>query len=52
MNLQAEMSQLEQLKEDAAENIDPKTFKNSLGLTKKDTLHIGNLPYHYREEDI
>ena len=33
-NLQAEMSQLDKIKEDAIENIDAKAFKSSMGLVK------------------
>ena len=48
--LQKEMNQLENLKED--DEIDANTFKNTIGVIREDTIHVNNLPYAYRQDDL
>ena len=49
-NLEREMKMLEKL--DDVENIDLETFKATLGLIKKDTIFVANLPYSVTEKDL
>lgn len=49
-NLEREMKMLEKL--DDVENIDLETLKSTLGLIKKDTIFVANLPYSVTEKDL
>lgn len=49
-NLEREMKMLEKL--DDVENIDLETLKATLGLIKKDTIFVANLPYSVTEKDL
>ncbi len=49
-NLEREMKMLEKL--DDVENIDLDTLKSTLGLIKKDTIFVANLPYSVTEKDL
>ena len=44
------MKSLEKL--DNKEELDIETFKSSFGLVKQNTLHIGNIPYHFEKKDL
>jgi len=44
------MKMLEKL--DDVDNIDLDTLKNTLGLIKKDTIFVSNLPYSVTEKDL
>ena len=49
-SLEEEMKHLEKL--DNREELDIETFKSSFGLVKQNTLHIGNIPYHFEKKDL
>ena len=49
-NLEREMKMLEKL--DDVENIELETLKATLGLIKKDTIFVANLPYSVTEKDL
>ena len=44
------MFQLENLREN--DEIDANTFRDTIGVTREDTIHVNNFPYAYREEDL
>ena len=49
-SLEAEMTNLEKL--DGKKELDIETFKSSFGLVKQNTLHVGNIPYHFEKQDL
>ena len=49
-SLEAEMTHLEKL--DAKQDLDIETFKSSFGLVKQNTIHVGNIPYHFEKSHL
>jgi RNA recognition motif-containing protein len=40
------------LKELDNKDMDAETFKKTIGLTRKDTVYVSNLPFSCKEEDL
>ena len=46
------MEELADINEDDQAKVDLETLKSTLGVKREDTVHVGGLPYHYKEEDV